>query len=287
MSRAVFIIVVLSAFASTVRADKVTDPNATSVIPLWPDKATEVPYERMPDQGDSVIRLTGVANPTLSLYPAASTGAPAPAVLVCPGGGYSKLAYNKEGTEIAAWLNNLGITAAVLKYRVPDNRDGALADAQRAMGLLRHNAAKWHIDSSRIGVLGFSAGGHLSARLSTNYDKRAYDAIDDADASPCKPDFTILIYPAYIAKDDYKTAPEIPVNNQTPPAFILQTQDDTHYINSSIAYYIALKDAGVPAELHLFPEGGHGYGMRPSDHAVSKWPELCARWLKTAGVLQP
>ena len=263
------------------------DPEASETIALWPALAAEAPFERMPDQGDSVIRITGVANPTLAIYPAEQGSEPTPAVLVCPGGGYSKLAYNKEGTEIAAWLNTLGITAAVLKYRVPDNRDGALADAQRAMGLLRAHAGDWNIDPGRTGVLGFSAGGHLSARLSTNYDKRVYDAIDEADALPCKPDFTILIYPAYIARDDYKTAPEIPVTGETPPAFILQTQDDTHYINSSIAYYIALKDAGVPAELHLFPEGGHGYGMRPSGDAVSKWPELCARWLKTAGILQP
>ena len=282
-------IVVLLALAGLVAAAPAQelDPDGSETIALWPALAGEAPYERMPDQGDNVIRITDVANPTLSLYPAAATAEPAPAVLVCPGGGYSKLAYNKEGTEIAAWLNSLGITAAVLKYRVPDNRDGALADAQRAMGLLRHNAEKWHIDPSRVGVLGFSAGGHLSARLSTNYDKRLYDTVDEADALSCKPDFTILIYPAYIAWDDYKTAPEIPVNGETPPAFILQTQDDTHYINSSIAYNIALKDAGVPAELHLFPEGGHGYGMRPSGDAVSKWPDLCARWLKTAGILQP
>jgi acetyl esterase/lipase len=256
------------------------------VLPLWPGRTAIDQETVQPDKGDGVIRLTDIANPSMAVFPAPPTSSPTPAVLVCPGGGYAKLAYNKEGTEVAAWLNTLGITVGVLKYRVPNDREGALADAQRAMGLLRHHAMKWHIDPSRIGVLGFSAGGHLAARTSTNYAARTYPAVDEADTLPCRPDFTILIYPAYIAEGNYTPAPDIPVIKDTPPAFILQTQDDSSYINSSIAYYIALKDAGVPAELHLFPEGGHGYGLRPSENAVSGWPVLCARWLKTAGILR-
>jgi len=262
------------------------DPNASEVLPLWPALEGRAPYEVMPDQGDDVIRITGVANPMLAVYRAPGSDEPTPAVLVCPGGGYAKLAYNKEGTEIAAWLNTLGITAAVLKYRVPDNRDGALEDAQRAMGLLRQHGKRWNIDLARVGVLGFSAGGHLAARLSNTYEDRTYARVDGADELSCRPEFSILVYPAYIAKDDYAVAPEIRVSARTPPAFIVQTQDDTHYINSSVAYYIGLKDAGVPAELHLFPAGGHGYGMRASNDAVSGWPALCARWLKTTGNLR-
>ena len=261
------------------------DPGATDVISLWPDKADAPPYEVTPAKADGVIRLTGVANPTLAVYPAKPGPEPMPAVLVCPGGGYRILAYNKEGTSIAEWLNSIGVSAAVLKYTVPDNRDAALQDAQRAMGILRQRAAEWNIDPNRVGVLGFSAGGHLSARLSTNYRQRIYPRVDGADDLPCKPDFSVLVYPAYIAATDYTAAPEIPVDTDTPPAFVVQAQDDTHYINSGIAYYLALKAAKVPAELHLFPVGGHGYGLGASDKAVSNWPALCARWMKTAAIL--
>lgn len=273
-------------FASTASFAQTIDPDASVELSLWPALEGLAPYELMPDQGDGVIRITNIKCPTLAVYPAAAADKPSPAILICPGGGYAKLAYNKEGTEIAQWLNTLGIAAAVLKYRVPDDRTGALEDAQRAMGLLREHAEAWNIDPRRVGVLGFSAGGHLAARLGANSKKRAYEQVDAADDWSCRPDYTILIYPAYIAERSYDVAPEIPVNEGAPPAFIVQTQDDTHYINSSLAYYMALKGAGVPAELHLFPVGGHGYGLRPSEAAVSGWPSLCARWLETAGILR-
>jgi acetyl esterase/lipase len=260
------------------------DPDADEVLPLWEARADLTAYRLQADRGDGVIRISEVENPTLAWYPAHPSDGPTPAVLVCPGGGYSKLAYNKEGTEIATWLNGLGISAGVLKYRVPDNRDGALEDAQRAMGLLRHRASAWNIDPTRVGVLGFSAGGHLAARLSTQGTARAYPKRDGADDHPCRPDFTVLVYPAYLGDDTLQLPAEIPVASDTPPAFIVQTQDDRHYIDSSLAYYVALKKANVPAELHLFPEGGHGYGMRPSTHAVSGWPALCARWMTTIGI---
>ena len=258
---------------------------AEMVLPLWPDRLDTSRETVQPDRGDGVLRLTDVINPSLEVFLVPPSPHPAPAVLVCPGGGYSKLAYNKEGTEIATWLNGIGVSAFVLKYRVPDNRAGAFADAQRAMGIIRHRAAEWNVDKSRLGVLGFSAGGHLAASVSTRYATRGYESVDDADEQSVRPDFTVLVYPAYIAADGYAVVPEIPVDGNTPPAFIVQTQDDTHYINSSIAYYTALKEGGVPAELHLFPVGGHGYGMRPSGNAVSSWPKLVARWLETTGVL--
>lgn len=255
-------------------------------LPLWPDKTAIDQETVQPDTGDGVIRLTDIAHPSVRVFPAPNATSPTPAVLICPGGAYAKLAYNKEGTEIAEWLHTLGVAGVVLKYRVPDDRDGALQDAQRAMGLIRHHAEAWNIDPARVGVLGFSAGGHLAARVSNNYAQRTYPVVDDADILPCRPDFTVLVYPAYIAKDTYTVAAEIPVNSETPPAFIVQTQDDRHYINSSLAYYMALKDAGVPGELHVYPVGGHGYGMRSSENAIAGWPGLCARWLQTTGVVR-
>jgi acetyl esterase/lipase len=260
-------------------------PASTVIIaPLWPQgqvpgQVTSEPEELLPSN-DGVIRLTNVSRPSLSLYQADTTKGPSPAVLVCPGGGYSRLAMDKEGTEVAQWLNSCGVSAIVLKYRVPQNRSGALQDVQRAMGLIRQNAQKWNIDSNHIGVMGFSAGGHLSASLSTNYQKRNYEPIDPADQLSCRPDFTILIYPAYLSKDNYQLPEDMKVTDRTPPAFILQTQDDKPHVDSSIAYYLALKKADIPAELHLFPSGGHGYGLRPSEHAVCRWPLLCGAWLK-------
>ncbi len=261
------------------------DPGADHLITLWPELDGASRYSIQEDQGDGVIRLSNVENPTLAVYLAPHTGASTPAVLVCPGGGYAKLAYNKEGTEVAEWLNSLGISAAVLKYRVPGNRAGALADAQRAMGLLRHHGEEWHIDPERIGILGFSAGGHLAACASNNFAERSYVAVDDADALSSRPNFSVLVYPAYLGGADLALVPEAPVSGNTPPAFIVQTQDDKHYIDSSISYYVALKNAGVSGELHVYPKGGHGYGLRPSENAVSTWPTLCGRWLKTIGVL--
>lgn len=267
----------LAVIATATNAAPLPEPAHT--LSLWPALAEKSKGEIVTGRDDGVLRLTNVENPTIAVYPAPDATTPSPAVLVCPGGGYKILAYDKEGTEIAQWLNSIGFTAVVLKYRVPDNRPGALEDAQRALGLIRHNAAAWNIDSNRTGILGFSAGGHLAASASTASGARTYAPIDEADAESCIPNFTVLIYPAYLGGDDLALPAEVPVTKDTPPAFILQTQDDSNYINSSLAYYIALKAAGVPAEMHLYAEGGHGYGLRPSEHAVSGWPALCGAWL--------
>jgi acetyl esterase/lipase len=260
-----------------------------TTIVLWPGKppgeATAVAETQEPDQGDRVLRITNVGRPTMTVYPVNRSGPRAPAVLVCPGGGYRILAFDKEGTEIARWLNSMGLAAAVLKYRVPDNRAGALADAQRALGVLRCRAHEWNIDTGRIGVIGFSAGGHLAARLSNDNKKRLYSEMDEADRLSCRPDFTILVYPAYLSGKDYRLVDEVAITTEAPPAFLVQTQDDRSYIDSSIAYYLALKKAGVAGELHLFPAGGHGYALRPTKHAVSRWPGLCEAWLRERGVL--
>lgn len=256
-------------------------------INIWPD---QVPGKQTSQKEEHILgernvtRVHHVSMPTISVYPATPKQGQAttPVVLVMPGGGYSILAYDLEGSEICQWLNTLGITAVLLKYRVPDNRDGALMDAQRSMGLIRQNASAWKINPDNIGVIGFSAGGHLSAMLSTNYEKRCYDKMDAADELSCKPNFSMLVYPAYLNSEDGTLKDELPVNEKTPPAIIVQTQDDQLTIKGAIAYYTALVDQKIMAEIHLYPYGGHGYGLRQGEHPVSTaWPQLFGDWLQT------
>lgn len=247
------------------------------MLSLWPGR-TPAEARKMPGIPESVLRITDVTDPKLYLYPA-EVEETHPAVMVCPGGGYNLLAMDLEGTEVATWLNSIGFTAVILEYTVPQDRDASLSDAQRAMGLIRQHSAEWGIDPEKLGVLGFSAGGHLSARLSTTWSERTYDAVDEADTLSCRPDFTVLIYPAYLGDENYQLTKEVVVNDRTPPAFTVQAQDDLPYVNSSIAYALALKAVGVPVEQHLYSAGGHGYGLRSSGHAVSSWPILCAGWL--------
>ncbi|HWC18045.1 MAG TPA: alpha/beta hydrolase, partial [Terriglobales bacterium] len=186
-----------------------------------------------------------------------------------------------------------GVNCVLLKYRVPQTgpfpkSDAALQDAQRAMGIAREHAKEWHIDPKRIGVLGFSAGGHLAAALGTHYEQRLYEAIDAADQLSCRPDFAIILYPGYlaIAEKNFEFNPDIRVTASTPPAFIVQAEDDPVHVENAVEYFMALKKAGVPAELHTYAQGGHGYGLRPTAMPVTKWPQLASRWLHTIGVLQ-
>ena len=254
------------------------------VIPVWPDGKiplkTSDAAERVTPSKDDIVRLTDVNEPTLTVALAPDAGRPTPAVMICPGGGYGILAWNHEGTEVAAWLNAQGISAFILKYRVPKNRDAAFCDAQRALGLIRAKASAYRVDPKRIGIMGFSAGAHLSARVSTDFAKRFYTPVDEVDAVSCRPDFALIIYPAYLYRDGFTLAPELPVTTQTPPTFLLQAQDDKPYVDSSLAYFIALKAAGVPAEMHLFPDGGHGYGLRKRQKSTDAWPDLAATWLR-------
>ena len=240
-----------------------------------------------------VIRLGNVSQPTITVYrpdKALDTGA---AVVVCPGGGYSILAMNLEGSEVCTWLNSIGVTGILLKYRVPARKDrerhaAPLQDAQRAVGLARHRAKEWGIDPGRIGVLGFSAGGHLSATLLANTATRTYPEVDAADKESCRPDFAVLIYPAYLANNELtQLAPEVKVTSGTPPAFIAMTQDDPVHVEGALLYALALKQAKVPFELHIYPKGGHGYGLRPSENLVSQWPQRAEGWLSTQGWLKP
>jgi len=269
--------------------------HAEDTLPLWPANApqnhTVTGEERNTSKPDdhSVIRLGNVSHPTLSVFPAPADRNSGAAVLICPGGGYNILAYDLEGTEICQWLNSIGVTGILLKYRVPAPKQGTrhappLEDAQRAMGIVRSQAARWKIDPKKIGVLGFSAGGHLSAALSTNWSQRTYPAIDKADQESCRPDFAVLVYPAYLAKDNV-VSPELKIDAQTPPSFLVMTADDKLRPETAITYYLALKDAKVPSELHLFPTGGHGYGLRPSEHQVTRWPVLVEAWMSGLGLL--
>lgn len=248
---------------------------AQTEVSLWdknmPGVGAEEPEEISPNKKNNVIRLTNVSEPSLTFYPSKKLEKPSPVVIVCPGGGYNILAYNLEGTEVAEWLNSIGVSAAVLKYRVPNNREGALQDARRAVRLVRENSKDWNIDPERVGMLGFSAGGHLAATCSN---------------SPDRPDFTMLVYPAYLFKaGGVELVDEIEVTTNTPPAFVVQTRDDSKYYRSSLAYAIALDQQGIPVELHLFAKGGHGYGLRPSKNPVSQWPGLCEAWMLAEGFL--
>lgn len=288
-------------------------------VPIWPGKVPDalahpVPESVGPPKGrEWWPRANDVSQPTMTVYAPTghNTGA---AIIVFPGGGYRMLAMDLEGTEICDWLTSRGITCILLKYRVPGSGpwwDGehhrrvypkvqtALQDAQRTVGLVRHNAAAWQLDPHRIGVIGFSAGGHLAAAISTNFSKRIYPPVDAADKTSCRPDFAIVVYPGHlwIHEDDDRATrnqqdlgirPDIRVRRDTPPTFLLQAQDDhVDGVAQSLAYYVALNKAGVRTEMHLYAEGGHAFGVRPSTFPISKWPTLVETWLETIGITTP
>jgi acetyl esterase/lipase len=242
--------------------------------------------------GKRLIRLANVSNPTVTIYrppPGLDIGT---AVLVCPGGAYNMLALDLEGTEVCDWLNSLGVTGLLLKYRVPkrpglDPHTAALQDAQRALGLVRHRAREWAIEPERIGVLGFSAGGHLAAALSNNYEQRTYPKCDAADDISCRPDFTVLIYPAYLSlkKEGDKIAPELAITSNTSPTFVAISQDDPIRVEGVLFYSLGLQKCKVPFELHVYPKGGHGYGLRRTKDFVTTWPERTADWMRSRGLL--
>ena len=261
-----------------------------------PGEQTKLIEKALPEGGKvggaSVLRLSGVSDPTITIYPASDEVATGSAMVVCPGGGYEILAYDLEGDEICQWLNEIGVTAVLLKYRVPrrtglEKHTAPLQDVQRAISLVRSKAEELNLDPQRIGVMGFSAGAHLAAMASTSYDKRTYPEVDAADKVSCKPDFCLLVYPAYLDGPNFSIAPELKVTAQTPPTMLVQTEDDKSYINSSLFYYYALKEAGVPATMHLYSKGGHGYGLRDTGNAVNEWPYRAEEWFMELGVIEP
>jgi len=286
----------LSAFCAFAGAD------APKAEPIWPEAkmpGTSAEKDAYNEKGFAVE----VKTPTMTFYKAElKSGKPEGLVIVCPGGGYKLLAYNYEGADIAKRLAESGVSTLLLKYRVPLNKEGALMDIQRAVRLARANAKAWNINPDKIAVMGFSAGANLCARASTLYNEKTYEPIDAADKLSARPDGTILVYPAYCDKpsyerywggkkkteytdysSEYALADELKADKNTPPAFIVQTQDDKNYVNASIAYYLALKEAGVPANLHMFDKGGHGFGLRNKTDPVRQWINLLEEWLKANG----
>ena len=278
-------------------------------LPIWPRAAPDARPTDGPETAGTVVdkagnkRLVGgapwvyvarVGQPTMTVYSpqGRNTGA---AVVVFPGGGYNVLAIDLEGTEICDWLTSKGITCVLLKYRVPCVKVGpyrdcrtALQDAQRTLGLMRSRAAEWQVDPRKIGVLGFSAGGHMVAALSNQFEKRLYPAVDAADRESCRPDFAIALYPGHLAvpEKNFALNPAIKVTVRTPPTFLLQAHDDPiDPVQNSLVYYSALTKAGVPAELHVYVKGGHAFGLRPTGSPVTQWPRLVETWLATMGIV--
>ncbi|MGA8025548.1 MAG: alpha/beta hydrolase [Bryobacteraceae bacterium] len=272
-------------------------------LPIWPGTPPDAQFGPPANTETSEAgEVDNVSRPTMTVYSpkAKNTGT---AVLVFPGGGYQVLAIDLEGTEVCDWLTAKGITCVLLKYRVPhsgpswDQRCGcylnlkasmALEDVQRTMGLVRLHAAEYHIDPHNIGVLGFSAGGHLSAAISTHFARRLYPAVDATDRVSCRPDFAVALYPGHLWISDkkFELNPDVPVTRQTPPTFLLQAENDpVDSVNNSLVYYIALKNAGVPVEMHLYAEGKHAFGLRPTNFPITRWPELVETWLGTIGMI--
>ncbi|MGH7172536.1 MAG: alpha/beta hydrolase [Gemmataceae bacterium] len=240
--------------------------------------------------------LTNVTRPTLTVYRPAKDRNSGAAMLICPGGGYHNLGWDVEGVEVAEWLNTLGITGIILKYRVPrrpgdiknEPPAGPLKDAQRAVSLVRSKAKEWEIDPKRIGMIGFSAGGHLTLATCTRFDKRTYKPLDAIDDISCRPDFGILAYSGYLKhKDKDEPAPGIRIPDKTPPLFFVHCGDDSiSPVDHSVVMYLAVKRAGVPAVLHVYDSGGHGFGVRKSDAPCDAWMRTCADWLRHQGVLK-
>ncbi|HEY7391583.1 MAG TPA: alpha/beta hydrolase [Bryobacteraceae bacterium] len=284
-------------------------PAGHTQIPIWPGNPPDAEFgppanTETTEAGDSLVAgrpwldVQNVSRPTMTVYSpeGKNTGV---AVVVFPGGGYEDLAIDFEGTEVCDWLTPKGITCVLLKYRVPHSGPQydtkcqcqvnpkapmALQDAQRTLGLIRFHAAEYHIDSHKVGVLGFSAGGHLVADISTHFERRAYPAIDAADKESCRPDFAVALYPGHLVTG----IRDIPVTRQTPPTFLLHAENDpVDTVNNSLVYYTALKNAGVPVEMHLYAEGGHAFGLRRTHDPITRWPELVEAWLQTIGMISP
>ena len=279
-------------------------------IPIWPGtvpNAQPIPGPEYARTGTKLIGgkpITGVYNvsrPTMTVYApkGKNTGA---AVVVFPGGGFAGLAIDLEGTDVCDWLTPRGITCVLLKYRVPsipydwhcdcrphnfDLSVPSLQDAQRTIGLVRAHAKEWHIDPHKVGVIGFSAGGFLVAEVSTQYKHRLYKPVDAADKQSARPDFAIAIYPGHLTQDGHTFNRNLPVTRDTPPTFLVQAEnDDVDGVDQALVYFTALKQAGVPAELHLYAHGGHAFGLRHTADPITDWPRLAEVWLRTIGVVQ-
>lgn len=254
----------------------------TDTIYLWKNQVPGETDAKLPliednSRGEATSIMTAVNDPILVEFSPDTADFNGSTVIVCPGGGYNILAIDKEGYEIAEWLKGLGYRAYVLLYRIPQKQAGALQDLQRALRVVRSRET----GSGKIGVIGFSAGGSLSARASTRFTDRSYEPVDQLDEFSCKPDFAVLIYPAYLDQGPGRSlTSELTITKETPPTFIFGTADDK-YGNSGLVMAGALRDAKVPVEFHMLPYGGHGYGLRKGNKAAETWPALCEEWLES------
>lgn len=277
-------------FWSTGLIANANEEKATQIIKLWPKDAASQDSKGMgtpkPDRGDGHIRLTDVTTPSMRYFPALVKKGqePVPAIILCPGGGYSHLVTTKM-TPIAEWLNGHGISAFLLIYRAPKKRNEAFQDIQRAVRIVRSRASEWNVDPGRIGVMGASAGGHLAARVSTGFDIQSYQEVDELDGVSCKPDFTVLLYPAYMNKGK-ELSKEFTVSNEISPTLIVSAKDDKSFFPGSPIYANALKEAGASIRVHFFEKGGHGFSLRPKQHPLSTWPDLCLEWFRDKEIIQ-
>jgi len=280
------------------------------VLEIWPGKVPEEDGTMGPERvrmspildrkqvevTEPTRLMTGVTNPTITIYQPAPEKNTGTAVLICPGGGYWDLFWQLEGEEVAAWLNSIGVTGIILKYRVPRRPDEPkgeparrpLQDAQRAVSLVRSRAREWNLHPDRIGIVGFSAGGHLAIATATSFEKRTYELIDDVDKISCRPDFAIPVYSGYHkAKDKDELAPGLHIPTNTPPIFLVHGSGDIiSPPEHSALMYLALRRAGVPAELHIYANTAHDFGVRTNDRPYSTWAASCAHWLRDGGFLQ-
>jgi len=332
MKLLIFALCVVFAFGDLRAQTPVWKPSpGHTQVPIWPGTVPDQQPVAGPEESHwwptaptgppGGFTVYHVSRPTMTVYSSTGQNSGA-AVVVFPGGGYEDLAIDLEGTEVCDWLTSRGITCVLLKYRVPGEgyypkpapypKSGpyplspmALEDAQRTLGLVRYRAAEWHIDPHKIGVLGFSAGGHLVAAMSTHFEKRLYPPVDDADKGSCRPDFAVALYPGHltiaatrwdaslargkrpaIAGDPSGLNPDIRVTSQTPPTFLVQAVDDpVDDVQNSLVYFAALKRAGVPVEIHLYAHGGHAFGLRRTKFPISAWPQLVETWLATIGMI--
>lgn len=314
MQRIIWATLLIVGIATSVAGGAAEQP---LVIDLWPDKVPpgdnakaigaekffEAPPTKLePDKpyrvaGKPCMLFTNVTRPTLTVYRPAKDKDTGVAMLICPGGGYHNLFWDLHGTEVAEWLNSIGVTGIVLKYRCPrrpgedktEPAPGPLQDAQRAVSLVRGKAKEWDIDPQKIGMVGFSAGGHLAGATATNFDKRAYEPLDDIDKISCRPDFAIMVYPGYLkAKDKDELAPSIRVSPQTPPIMLVVASDDQYLSADGCAImYLTLRRNGVSAELHIYASGGHPFGVRKRGMPCDTWTQRSEDWLRSLGVLKP
>ncbi len=305
-------LVALSLAATLVLTGSAVADNQPRVIELWPGEVPdEVPgaigpekvvmspkLERKQVEVTELTRMiTNVTRPTLTIYRPSKEKDTGVAMIICPGGGYWNLYWELEGEEVAAWLNSLGVTGIILKYRVPRRPDEPrgeparrpLQDAQRAVSLVRGKAAEWGIDPQRIGMIGFSAGGHLALATATNFDQRTYEPGDNFDKLSCRPDFAILAYSGYLKdKSKDEITPSLQIPKSTPPIFLVHGGDDLiSPPEHSVLMYLALKRAGVPAELHVYASTSHDFAVRPGDHPFASWTRVCRIGSETGDSSRP